>query len=37
MKDKFMAAAQEFETGQTGKTFLKSLKKIATHKPEGKK
>ena len=33
-KEKFMAAAQLFETYQTGETFLKSFKTIAKHKPK---
>jgi hypothetical protein len=33
-KEKFMAAAQEFEAEQTGETFLKSFKAIAKHKPK---
>jgi hypothetical protein len=31
-KEKFMAAAQEFEAEQTGETFLRSFKTIAKHK-----
>ena len=31
-KEKFIAAAKEFETDETGKTFLASFKRIATHK-----
>ena len=34
-KEKFLAAAQEFEAEQTGETFLKSFKAIAKHKPKG--
>jgi hypothetical protein len=33
-KEKFMAAAQEFEAEQTGETFLTSFKKIALHRPK---
>ena len=33
-KEKFMAAAQEFETEQTGETFLRTFKTIAKHKPK---
>jgi hypothetical protein len=32
-KEKFLAAAQEFEAEQTGETFLRSFKTIARHKP----
>jgi hypothetical protein len=31
-KEKFIAAAKEFEADETGKTFLTSFKKIAVHK-----
>ena len=34
MKEKFTAAAQEFEDEQTGETFLRSFKAIAKHKPK---
>jgi hypothetical protein len=34
-KEKFMAAAQEFEAEQTGETFLRSFKTIA--KPKAKR
>lgn len=34
-KEKFLAAAQEFEAEQTGETFLRSSKSIAKHKPKG--
>jgi hypothetical protein len=30
-KEKFIAAAREFEVDETGKTFLSTFKKIATH------
>ena len=33
-KEKFIAAAKEFEADETGDTFLKSFKTIAKHKPE---
>jgi len=33
-KEKFLAAAKEFEVDETGKTFLKSFKTIATRKPK---
>ena len=33
-KEKFLAAAQEFEAEQTGETFLRSFKTIANHKPK---
>ena len=36
MKEKFMAAVQEFEVEQTGETFLSAFKKIATHKHKPK-
>jgi hypothetical protein len=32
-KEKFIAAAKEFEADETGKTFLGTFKKIAAHKP----
>jgi hypothetical protein len=32
-KEKFIAAAKEFEADETGKTFLASFKAIAKHKP----
>ena len=35
-KEKFMAAAQEFESEQTGEIFLRSFKTIAKHKPKAK-
>ena len=31
-KEKFLAAAKEFEADETGDTFLSSFKKIASHK-----
>jgi hypothetical protein len=33
-KEKFIAAAKEFEVDETGETFLKSFKTIANHKPK---
>jgi hypothetical protein len=33
-KEKFIAAAKEFEADETGKTFLRSFKAIAKHKPK---
>jgi len=33
-KEKFIAAAKEFETDETGETFLRSFKTIAKHKPK---
>ena len=33
-KEKFLAAAKEFEADETGDTFLKSFKTIAKHKPK---
>lgn len=33
-KEKFLAAAKEFEADETGKTFLGSFKTIAKHKPK---
>lgn len=33
-KEKFRAAAKEFEADETGETFLKSFKTIANHKPK---
>jgi hypothetical protein len=33
-KEKFIAAAKEFEADETGKTFLGAFKKIAAHKPK---
>jgi hypothetical protein len=36
-KEKFLAAAKEFEADETGKTFLQSFKAIAKHKPEAAK
>jgi len=33
-KEKFIAAAKEFEADETGDTFLKSFKIIAEHKPK---
>jgi hypothetical protein len=33
-KEKFLAAAQEFEAEQTGETFLRSFKTIAKRKPK---
>jgi hypothetical protein len=36
-KEKFMAAAQEFEAEQTGETFLRTFKTIAVLKSKGKK
>ncbi|HSS15177.1 MAG TPA: hypothetical protein VLL04_14860 [Rhizomicrobium sp.] len=35
-KEKFLAAAKEFETDETGETFLKSFKTIAKRKPKAK-
>ena len=35
-KEKFIAAAKAAEVDETGETFLRSFKPIATHKP-GKK
>jgi hypothetical protein len=32
-KEKFIAAAREFEADETGKTFLRTFKNIAKHKP----
>ncbi len=32
-----MAAAQEFEAGQTGETFLRPFKTVAKHKPKSDK
>ena len=34
-KEKFLAAAKAFEADETGKTFLRSFKTIAKHKPKG--
>jgi hypothetical protein len=36
-KDKFLAAAKEFEADETGETFLKSFKTIAKHAPKTKR
>ena len=36
-RDKFLAAAKEFEVDETGETFLRSFKGIAKHKPKGSK
>jgi hypothetical protein len=36
-QEKFIAAAKEFEADETGGTFLKSFKTIASHKPKEKK
>lgn len=36
-KEKFLAAAKEFEADETGKTFLQSFKAIAKAKPAKKK
>lgn len=33
-KEKFIAAAREFEADETGKTFDRSFKTIAKHKPK---
>lgn len=33
-KEKFLAAAKEFEADETGKTFLASFKTIAKRKPK---
>jgi hypothetical protein len=33
-KEKFIAAAKEFEADETGDTFLRSFKTIAKHKPK---
>ena len=34
MKEKFMAAVQEFETEQTGETFLRSFNTIVKQRPK---
>jgi hypothetical protein len=36
-KEKFMAAAKQFEADETGETFLRSFKTIAKHKPKATK
>jgi len=36
-KEKFLAAAKEFEADETGKTFLQSFKTIAKHNPKVKR
>ena len=36
-KEKFIAAAKEFQADETGKTFLSSFKTIAKHKQQGEK
>lgn len=36
-KEKFIAAAKEFEADETGKTFLVSFKTIAKQKANGQK
>jgi len=33
-KEKFIAAAKEFEVDETGETFLRGFKTIAKHKPK---
>jgi hypothetical protein len=36
-QERFAAAAKEFEADETGKTFERTFKAIAMHKPKGKK
>ena len=36
-KERFLAAAKQFEVDETGETFDRAFKAIATHKPKEKK